>query len=203
MVGKLAILILSAILISGCIGGPIERTDPPSKPQPSSSSIQEEAASANSQIIGASAPDFELPGTAGDVSLSDLAGQWVVLYFYPKDDTPGCTIEANDFTGSEHKFDALNARVIGVSGDPIASHHEFSERFDISVDLLSDEDHTVMKSYGAWVDASLGDKTYGRVIRSTVLIDPEGIIRYHWPEVIPEGHAERVLEKLKVLQAQQ
>jgi len=98
-------------------------------------------------------------------------------------------------------FRPLGARVLGVSADPVESHRAFCSKFDLGVDLLSDPDHQVMSTYGAWVAASLGARSYGRVIRSTVLVDPAGVIRYHWPEVIPQGHAERVKQKLIELQA--
>lgn len=167
-----------------------------------SAAVQEEAASARSEIVNNPAPDFTLPDQNGrQVALSSLKGQWVVLYFYPKDDTPGCTTEATEFTGLGDGFKKMKARILGVSSDSVASHKDFTQKFGLGVDLLSDSDHRVMKAYGAWVDASLGDRVYGRVIRSTVLIDPEGKIRYHWPEVIPQGHAERVSGKLAELQA--
>ena len=161
------------------------------------------AASARSEIVGSPAPDFSLPDQDGrSIRLSALHGQWVVLYFYPKDDTPGCTTEATEFTGlMVGGFRPLGARVLGISADAVASHRDFSAKFELGVDLLSDPDHKVMSMYGAWVLASLGDKSYGRVIRSTLLVDPAGVIRYHWPEVIPEGHAERVKQKLTELQA--
>ena len=173
------------------------------KPAYTSPAVQEEAASSRSEIVGSAAPEFSLANQDGQtVALSSLRGQWVVLYFYPKDDTPGCTTEATEFTGLlDGGFRPLGARVLGVSADPAESHRSFRAKFDLGVDLLSDPEHKVMTSYGAWVAAALGDKPYGRVIRSTVLIDPTGIIRYHWPEVIPAGHAERVKEKLAELKA--
>ena len=164
---------------------------------------QEEAASKHSQIIGSPAPDFTLPDQNDKpVTLSALKGQWVVLYFYPQDDTPGCTCEATEFTTALASFGQMNARVYGISGNSPASHRAFITAYKLKIDLLSDgPDHKVMREYGAWVDASLGEKTYGRVIRTTMIIDPNGVIRYHWPEVVPNGHAERVRQKLAQLQA--
>jgi thioredoxin-dependent peroxiredoxin len=206
----------SALLLAGCQAGtepanqaPAATTNaapgaaPPAGPAFTSPAVQEEAASARSEIIGVAAPDFSLPDQDGRrVRLSALRGQWVVVYFYPKDDTPGCTTEATEFTGlMAGGFRPLGARVIGISADPVASHRDFRAKFELGVDLLSDPDHAVMAAYGAWVAASLGAKSYGRVIRSTLLVDPQGVIRYHWPEVIPQGHAERVRQKLAELQA--
>jgi peroxiredoxin Q/BCP len=168
-----------------------------------SSLIQEEAASGRSQITNSPAPDFTLKDQDGkDVTLSKLRGQWVVLYFYPKDDTPGCTCEATEFSKLIGQFKGMNAKVCGVSADSIPTHKIFIQKYDLGISLLSDPDHKVMKSYGAWVETSLGEKQYERVIRSTLIVDPQGIIRYHWPEVIPKGHAERVGRKLAQLQAQ-
>lgn len=163
----------------------------------------EEAASARSPIVGDRAPDFSLPDQTGKtVTLAGLRGQWIVLYFYPKDDTPGCTCQATEFTRLIGQLRDMNARVYGVSDDSVATHKIFVEKFSLGLDLLSDPDHKVMKEYGAWVTARLGDKTYERVIRTTMIIDPKGVIRHHWPEVIPEGHAQRVREKLAQLQKQ-
>ena len=165
--------------------------------------LQEEAASSRSPAANRPAPDFTLKDQDGkDVTLSKLRGRWVVLYFYPQDDTPGCTCEATEFTQLLGTLRDMNAKVYGISPDPPSSHKAFIKAYKLGLDLLSDEDHKVMSAYGGWVDASLGDTRYGRVIRSTMCIDPKGTIRYHWPEVIPHGHAQRVREKLAQLQAQ-
>ncbi len=162
---------------------------------------QEEAASRRSPFLGKPAPDFALKDQAGrTVALDDLRGKWVVLYFYPKDDTPGCTCEATEFTHLLAQFRDMGAEVYGVSEDPPEVHRIFIKQYNLGVDLFSDPDHQVMRRYGAWVDTSLGDSRYERMIRSTVLIGPDGTIRYHWPEVIPTGHAERVRQKLAELQ---
>jgi peroxiredoxin Q/BCP len=173
--------------------------DPPFK----SPANQEEAASKHSQAVNNPAPDFTLLDQNGKpVSLGGLKGEWVVLYFYPQDDTPGCTCEATEFTSALAGFGRMNAKIYGISGDTPGSHQQFIKAYKLGLDLLSDPDHKVMRQYGAWVDASLGDKTYGRVIRSTMIIDPNGVIRYHWPEVVPDGHADRVRQKLAQLQAE-
>jgi len=166
------------------------------------SAEHEEAASLRSPITGSPAPDFTLADQNKQmVTLSKLRGKWVVLYFYPKDDTPGCTCEATEFTKLMGQFRDMNAEVYGVSADSPVTHQAFIELYDLSLNLLSDRDRKVMKEYGAWVQAGIGEKKYGRTIRSTVIIGPDGTIRRHWPEVIPQGHAGRVKEKLAQLQA--
>ncbi len=135
------------------------------------------------------------------VTLSGMRGKWAILYFYPKDDTPGCACQATEFTELLMDFKRMNAHVYGVSPDDPATHRKFIEKYKISIDLLADPDHKMMSQYGAWVDSYLGRKKTGRVVRSTMIIDPDGIIRHHWTEVIPLGHARRVRQKLKELQA--
>ncbi len=187
-----AATVWGACLLAGC-------GDPPYK----SPANQEEAASRHSQAIGKPAPDFTLPDQYDKpVTLSGLKGQWVVLYFYPQDDTPGCTCEATEFTAALVSFREMDAKIYGISGDPPGAHQQFIKAYKLGIDLLSDPDHKVMRQYGAWVDAALGEQTYGRVIRSTMIIDPNGVIRYHWPEVVPDGHADRVRQKLAKLQAE-
>jgi peroxiredoxin Q/BCP len=167
---------------------------------PSSMSM-ETAAAGRSEFAGQPAPDFTLKNQDNQpVALSQQRGKWVVLYFYPKDDTPGCACEANEFTELLTHFRNMNALVLGLSADSPQSHRLFIEKYNLSLTLLSDPDHAVMKRYGAWVESSLGDKKTERVIRSTFIIGPEGAVRYHFPEVIPQGHAERVREKLAELQ---
>jgi thioredoxin-dependent peroxiredoxin len=158
----------------------------------------ETAAAARSLLTGKPAIDFTLSNQAGQpVSLKDQLGYWVVLYFYPEDGTPGCACQAEEFTLTHSKFERLSARVYGVSPDTVASHRQVSRDLKLKVTLLADPEHKVMEAYGAWVWTTFGS----RVIRSTVLIDPEGRIVYHWPEVIPEGHAERVRAKLEEIKA--
>ncbi len=182
----------SAILVC-CVGGCEEMK---------LAASHEEAASARSPITNSPAPDFTLPDQDGKmVTLGTLRGKWVVLYFYPKDDTPGCTCEATEFTKLMGQLRGMNAEVYGVSADSPETHEVFIEKYSLGLNLLSDRDHKVMTNYGAWVETGLGDKKYGRTIRTTLIIGPDGIIRRAWPEVIPEGHAGRVKEWLGKLQA--
>jgi len=152
--------------------------------------------------VGKKAPAFTLPDQNDEtVKLADLAGKWVVLYFYPRDDTPGCTTEAKEFTASLKSFQKLGAVVLGCSPDTPACHTKFGAKYKLGVTLLSDQDKKVMEKYDAWGEKTLyGKKTVG-VIRSTVLIDPAGKVAHHWGKVKAAGHAEAVLEKLKELQA--
>jgi len=152
--------------------------------------------------VGASAPAFTLPDQDGNpLNLPDLQGRWVVLYFYPKDDTPGCTTEACDFTAGLKEFEALNATVLGCSPDSAASHRKFIAKHDLKITLLSDENHAVMDSYGVWGEKNMYGKISQGVLRSTVLIDPEGKVAHHWKNVKAAGHAEQVRKKLEELRA--
>jgi thioredoxin-dependent peroxiredoxin len=152
--------------------------------------------------VGKKAPAFTLQDEGGKkVKLSDLAGQWVVLYFYPKDDTPGCTVEACEFTSGLSGFEKLDATVFGCSRDTPESHRKFIAKYKLKVKLLSDPDHAVLDNYGAWGEKNnYGKKTLG-VVRSTVLIDPAGKVAYHWATVKAAGHAEAVAAKLAELSA--
>lgn len=148
---------------------------------------------------GEPAPPFALTDATGRrVSLDDLAGRNVVLYFYPKDDTPGCTKEACGFRDAWHDLQALGAVVLGVSPDAAESHARFAEKYQLPFPLLSDPDRSVMEAYGAWGEkTSYGRKTTG-VIRSTVWIGPDGRVRRHWPRVTDaEAHPEEVLGALR------
>lgn len=150
--------------------------------------------------VGATAPAFTLSDQDGkQVKLSDLTGKWVVLYFYPKDDTPGCTTEACEFTDGIKAFETLDAVVLGCSADTPESHRKFIAKHGLKVTLLSDADRAVMKTYGAWGEKSMYGRTTMGVIRSTVLIDPRGKVAFHWPNVKAAGHAEQVREKLAEL----
>jgi thioredoxin-dependent peroxiredoxin len=152
--------------------------------------------------VGKKAPAFSLQDQTGArVKLSDLAGEWVVLYFYPKDDTPGCTVEACEFTSGLAGFERLDAVVLGCSGDTAESHRKFIAKHKLKVRLLSDPDHAVMEKYGAWGEKTNYGKTTMGVIRSTVLIDPSGKVAHHWPTVKAAGHAEKVRAKLAELAA--
>jgi peroxiredoxin Q/BCP len=143
------------------------------------------------------APAFSLLNQDGNqVALKDLLGQWVVLYFYPRDDTPGCTTEACEFTTNWDKFQKLSARVVGVSPDSPESHQKFIAKHKLKIELLSDPDHAVLAKYGAWGEKNSYGKISEGVLRTTVLIDPEGTIAHYWPKVKAAGHAEAVAEKL-------
>lgn len=151
--------------------------------------------------IGKMAPKFKLKDQDEvAVSLADLAGNWVVLYFYPKDDTPGCTTEACEFTAGIQDFKDLEATVLGCSPDLPEEHRKFIEKYNLEVRLLSDPGHKVMESYGAWGEKNMYGKVTVGVIRSTVIIDPEGRIAHHWKRVKTKGHAEKVRERLAELQ---
>jgi len=153
--------------------------------------------------IGDAAPDFTLQNQSEeDISLSYYAGTWLVLYFYPKDNTSGCTLEAKEFTCLVDAFSDLNAMVIGVSKDSIKSHNNFIEKHDLGIELLSDPEHKIMEKYGVWQKKKLYGKEVMGVVRSTFLISPEGMIAQAWYKVKAKGHAEKVLEKLKELQAE-
>lgn len=145
---------------------------------------------------GQRAPDFALPATGGKtISLSDFRGiKNVVLYFYPKDDTPGCTKEACFFRDVQSEFDAAGAAILGVSVDSIKSHEKFASKHNLLFPLLSDEDKTVVQAYGVWKEKSMYGRSYMGTERATFVIDKDGIIRKVWPEVKVEGHIDEVLE---------
>ncbi len=150
--------------------------------------------------IGRPAPKFTLADQDENlVSLDDFAGSWLVLYFYPKDDTPGCTTEACEFTEGIESFRNLDAVVLGCSPDTPERHRRFIEKYDLGVRLLSDPDHRVMELYEAWGEKVLyGRKSVG-VKRSTVIIDPEGRVAHRWKSVRAKGHAAKVRERLETL----
>lgn len=150
--------------------------------------------------VGKPAPAFTLQNQDGDeVSLAGLRGRWVVLYFYPKDDTPGCTTQACEFTAGIAEFEKLDAVILGCSPDDAASHRKFIARHDLQVQLLSDPAHATMEAYGAWGEKVLyGRKSVG-VIRSTALIDPAGNVAHHWKKVRAAGHAGHVAARLEAL----
>ena len=152
--------------------------------------------------IGKKAPAFTLLDQDGAKrKLSEFAGRWVVLYAYPKDDTPGCTREACDFTAGLAGFEKLDATVLGISRDTPESHAKFAKKHALKVTLLSDPDHAVLEAYGAWGEKVLYGKKSVGVIRSTVLIDPAGKVAHHWKKVKVDGHAEAVRAKLAELSA--
>ncbi len=148
--------------------------------------------------IGSAAPDFSLPDETGNlVSLASLEGKKIVLYFYPKDDTSGCTIQAKDFTCLVDDFAKAGAVVIGVSPDSVKSHVKFSTKHDLNISLLADEEKTAIQAYGLWIEKSMYGKKYMGVNRSTFLIGEDGTIEAVWKGVSVPGHAEAVLETLK------
>ncbi|HEY3941886.1 MAG TPA: thioredoxin-dependent thiol peroxidase [Acidimicrobiales bacterium] len=146
---------------------------------------------------GDKAPAFTLPDQDGKpVSLKDFAGKQVIVYFYPADDTPGCTKEACQFNDNLHALQGAGAAVVGVSPDGAAKHVKFIGKYGLRFPLLSDPDHTTMEAYGAWGEKTMyGRKTVG-TIRSTFLVDPQGVITRAWYNVRADGHAAKVLETL-------
>ena len=151
--------------------------------------------------IDQKAPEFKLLDQDGrNVSLKDFKGEWLVLYFYPKDNTKGCTLEAVDFTRLLGKFEKLKANVVGVSPDSIESHCKFIEKQKLKLTLLSDESKKVLEKYGVWKEKSMYGRKYMGVVRTTFLIDASGKISYIWEKVKVNGHAKEVLDKLKEIE---
>lgn len=151
--------------------------------------------------VGDKAPDFSMPTDGSNsISLSGLLGKFVVLYFYPKDDTPGCTVEANNFNKLKSDFEKMNALIIGVSKDDLNSHKKFKDKYCLNFDLASDNNSDTCEKYGVWVEKSMFGKKYMGVERSTFLIDKQGKIAYIWPKVSVTNHAEEVMEQLRKLQ---
>ncbi len=149
---------------------------------------------------GDKAPAFSMTRDGGGtVSLADLKGKTVVLYFYPKDDTPGCTTEAIDFSRLKPDFAKAGAEVIGVSRDTVAKHEKFAAKHKLGVALGADEDGTVTEAYGVWQEKSLYGRKYMGIMRATFLIDGGGVIRSVWPKVSVKGHADEVLAAVKAL----
>ncbi len=149
---------------------------------------------------GSMATAISLPSSQKkEVKLSDLKGKPVVVYFYPKDDTPGCTVEAQGFQQYLDEFEALGAVVLGISPDGVESHCKFADKFGLEYHLLADEDHAVAEKYGVWVEKNMYGKTSWGVQRATFLVDRDGKVAKAWPKVKPEGHAEAVLEAINAL----
>jgi peroxiredoxin Q/BCP len=150
--------------------------------------------------IGKAAPPFSISDQDEKPrKLSEFKGRWVVLYFYPRDETPGCTVEACEFTAGLRGFAKLDAEVLGCSPDTPESHRKFAKKQGLRLTLLSDPDHETMEAYGAWGDKILYGRKFRGVIRSTVLIDPAGKVAHHWKKVKAKGHAESVLAKIEEL----
>ena len=151
---------------------------------------------------GTEAPDFELPNQDGDaVKLADHRGRWVVLYFYPKADTPGCTKQACGIRDRGQEYEAANALVLGVSPDEPDKLRKFADKYGLPFTLLGDEDHSVAETYGTWVEKKNYGKTYMGVQRSTFVIDPEGVVRHVIKRVKAETHDQKVLDALDKLGA--
>jgi len=149
---------------------------------------------------GSAAPDFTLPRDGGgNISLADFRGRKVVLYFYPKADTPGCTKEAIAFSGLAADFAKANTAIIGVSADSVKAQDAFKQKYDLSIALASDEKHRMLDAYGVWGEKSMYGKTFLGVSRATFLIGPDGRIVRVWPKVKVDGHAEEVLAAARAL----
>jgi peroxiredoxin Q/BCP len=147
---------------------------------------------------GAAAPDFELESADGPVRLADFKGKALVLYFYPKDDTTGCTREAQDFTAAAADFAKAGATVVGVSKDSVKSHAKFAAKYDLAVRLAADPDGTVIERYGVWVEKSMYGRQYMGIERATFLIQ-DGVIRRVWRKVKVANHAQQVLQAVQAL----
>ncbi len=154
---------------------------------------------------GIKAPSFCLKDKDGNKikPLSEYKDKWIILYFYPKDNTSGCTKEAEDFTKNLKKFEKLNTLIFGISPDSQESHKKFIEKKKLKVILLSDEKKKVLEKYGVWQLKKMYGREYYGVVRTTFLIDTKGKIRYIWKKVKVKGHVEEVLEKLKEIQKEQ
>lgn len=151
---------------------------------------------------GAPAPDFLLPDQEGTMhSLSEYKGKWIVLYFYPKDDTPGCTAEACSFRDARTELQQKGLEVIGVSVDPVKSHATFAKKYELPFTLLSDEEKKTVADYGVWAEKSMYGKTYMGILRTTFLIDPAQRIASVYEKVTPEEHAGLILRDFDALQA--
>ena len=148
---------------------------------------------------GDKAPDFDLPTDTGRVSLSAFKGKNIVLYFYPKDDTAGCTSEALQFSSEVEEFQKLGAVIIGVSKDSVASHAKFRAKHDLTIELAADPMGDVVEAYGAWVEKSMYGRKYMGIDRSTFLIDREGVVREVWRKVKVPGHIKAVMNAAKAI----
>lgn len=153
-------------------------------------------------VEGKKAPAFTLPDETGAKrALKDYQGKWVLLYFYPKDDTPGCTIEACTIRDQFKDFKKVGAQVLGVSADSMASHKKFKDAYQLPFTLLADEKRVAIEKYGAWAEKSMYGKKFMGIVRSSFLIDPKGVIRKVYAKVKPETHAGEVIKALKAFGA--
>ena len=152
--------------------------------------------------IGDNAPQFTLSTNGeGQFSLADAAGKYLILYFYPKDDTPGCTKEAIGFSEASTAFDAQNAMVVGVSRDTVKKHDKFVGKYDLRIPLISDAEGGLCEAFGTWVEKSMYGKTYMGIERATFLISPDGKVLHIWRKVKVPGHVEEVLAQLQSLKS--
>ena len=150
--------------------------------------------------VGDKAPAFALPRDGGgSVSLADFKGRKLVLYFYPRADTPGCTREAIDFTRLRPQFAKAGTEILGVSADPVKAQDAFKKKHDLTIALLSDETHRMLEAYGGWGKKSMYGKSFMGIVRMTLLIGPNGKIAQIWPKVKVDGHADEVLAAAKAL----
>jgi len=149
--------------------------------------------------VGSKAPAFDLETDTGRISLETLKGKTVVLYFYPKDDTPGCTNEGKDFSALMPEFQKAGAVVIGASKDSVKAHAKFRAKYDLKVELASDPEGKTIDAYGSWVEKSLYGRRYMGIDRSTFVIDGSGVVRALWNKVMVAGHAEAVLKAVQGL----
>ena len=149
---------------------------------------------------GAPAPDFELPDQDGDtVALSALRGQTVVVYFYPKADTPGCTTQACSIRDRRDEYEAAGVRVLGISPDPVKKVKRFHDKRELNFTLLADEDHAVCDAYGVWAEKSMYGKTYWGALRATFIVDGDGVVAHVIPKASPKTHDDEVLKALAEL----
>jgi len=150
--------------------------------------------------VGEKAPDFKLPNQDGEIiSLSHFKGKWLILYFYPRDNTPGCIIEGIEFSSVLRDFEEMNAIVVGVSADSVDSHCSFISKQKLKIALLSDPDKEMINAYGVWQKKKFMGREFMGIVRSTFLVDPDGKLAFIWPKVSSKGHAAEVKEKLAEL----
>lgn len=173
---------------------PLKSSEKASKPAAATSAI------AAKPLEGQTAPAFRLPRDGGDVvTLSDYAGQKLVLFFYPRADTPGCTREAIDFTRLKDAFTAAGTAVLGISADSLKAQEKFRDKHSLSIPLISDEQHEMLEAYGAWGQKSMYGKSFLGILRTTVLIGPDGKVAKVWRNVRVDGHADEVLAAARSL----
>lgn len=148
--------------------------------------------------VGDKAPEFSLLASTGEtISLRDLIGSKVVLYFYPKDDTPGCTREACSFRDTDAELESAGVKVLGISADSVSSHQKFAEKFGLPFPLLADEEKATINAYGVWGERQARGQTVMGIRRMTFLVDEEGTIQKIWPAVTPDNHAQEILDAIR------